>query len=150
MPTLGTWFLLLVNCIEGWNCKDINRQKVESYGLEDVITLEVPVSADELIKSLKDAYERGDPWLGYLWGPTEIAYQLDLTFLEEPPFSNACWETDKKCAYGDADVMKAVNPSLVAQAPEIFEFLRKWYLDADIQIAGESHKGLCPIPAVWE
>ncbi len=25
-------------------------------------------------------------------------------------------------------------------APEIFEFLRKWHLDADIQIAGESHK----------
>ncbi len=42
--------------------------------------------------------------------------------------------------YGDADVMKAVNPSLVAQAPEIFEFLRKWHLDADIQIAAESHK----------
>ena len=59
--------------------------------------------------------------------------------LEEPPFSKVCWETDKRCAYGNADVMKAVNPSLVAEAPQIFEFLRKWQLDADIQIAGESH-----------
>ncbi len=112
---------------------------MESYGLEDVITLVVPVSADALIKMLENAYKRGDPWLTYLWGPIETAHKLDLTFLEEPPFSNACWETDKKCAYGDADVMKAVNPSLVAQAPEIFEFLRKWHLDEDIQIAGESH-----------
>jgi len=130
---------VLVNCIEGWNCKDINRQKVESYGLEEVITLEVPLTADALIKSLEDAYELGEPWLGYLWGPTETAHELDLTLLEELPFSKACWETHKRCTYGDADVMKAVNPSLVAQAPEIFEFLRKWHLDADIQIIGESH-----------
>ena len=27
----------------------------------------------------------------------------------------------------------------MAEAPQIFEFLRKWQLDADIQIAGESH-----------
>ena len=81
---------VLVNCIEGWKCKDINRQKVESYGLEEVITLEVPLTADALIKSLEDAYELGEPWLGYLWGPTEIAKELDLTLLEELPMAVLC------------------------------------------------------------
>ena len=102
--------------------------------------MEDPGSADALIKSLEDAYKRGDAWLGYLWGPTEIANQLDLTLLKEPPFSKVCWITGKGCAYATADVMAAVNPSLVAQAPEVVDFLRKWHLDADIQIAGESHK----------
>ena len=78
--------------------------------------------------------------MGYLWGLTETAYQLDLTLLEEPPFSKVCWATDKGCAYADADVMTVVNPSLMTQAPEIVEFLRKWHLDAEIQIAVESHK----------
>ena len=36
--------------------------------------------------------------------------------------------------------MTVVNPSLVAQAPEVVEFFRKWHMDADIQIAGEGHK----------
>ena len=78
--------------------------------------------------------------MGFLWGPIEIANQLDLTLLEEPPYSKACWATDKACAYADADVMTVVNPSLMTQAPEIVEFLRNWHLDADVQIAGESHK----------
>ena len=118
----------------------MNQQKVKAYGLEDVIKLEDPGSADALFKSLEDAYERGDPWLGYLCGLTEIAYELDLTLLEEPPFSKVCWATDKGRAYADADVMTVVNPSLMTQAPEIVEFLRKWHLDAEIQIAGEGHK----------
>ena len=130
---------VLVTCIKGWNCKGINQQKVKAYGLEDVIELEQPNSADALFKSLEDAYERGDAWLGYLWGPTEIAYELDLIPLEELPFSKVCWATDQKCAYANADVMTVVNPSLITEAPEIVQFLRKWHLDAEIQIAGESH-----------
>ena len=57
---------VLFTCIEGWNCKDINPQKVKAYGLEDVIKLVDPGSANALFKSLEDAYQRGGPWLGYL------------------------------------------------------------------------------------
>ena len=82
------------------------------------------------MKSLEDAYERGETWLGYLWGPSDIAYELNLTPLEEPPCSRVYWATDKACAFAVADVMTAVHPSLVAQAPEVVDFLRRWHLDA--------------------
>ncbi|MFC1930215.1 HNH endonuclease [Chloroflexota bacterium] len=37
--------------------------------------------------SLKGAYDKGEPWIGKVWGPTWIADLLDLTVLEQEPYS---------------------------------------------------------------
>jgi glycine betaine/proline transport system substrate-binding protein len=128
----------LVTCIAGWECEKINEAKVKAYGLEDEVELVNPGSAAALFASLEGAYEKREPWLGYMWGPTKPAAELDLTTLEEPPYSKECWESNHACAYPTARVMIAVHPSLVIRAPEVVELLRKWDLKAQSQVAAET------------
>ena len=127
----------LVSCVIGWACEKSNEGKIAAYGLEDTIELVTPSSAAALFADLEMAYEKGEPWLGYLWGPTKTAAELDLTVLEEPACAvGASPETG--CAYPDARVLIAVHPSLIARAPDVVEFLRKWDFAASTQLAAES------------
>jgi glycine betaine/proline transport system substrate-binding protein len=116
---------VLVTCPPLWSCTQVNEQQVEAYGFNDFITLRSTQDQDALFDSLKDAYDKGEPWLGYLWSPT-LYSGLELTRLEEPEYSDFCWFTTKACGYGPADVTVAVHPSLVQRAPDVIEFLRKW------------------------
>ena len=126
----------LVSCLAGWACEKTNADKVAAYGLEDTIELVTPGSAATLFADLEGAYERKEPWLGYLWGPTKTAAELDLTLLEEPKCAvGAGPETG--CAYPTAQVLIAVHPSLISRAPDIIEFLRLWDFDAASQVGVE-------------
>lgn len=128
----------LVSCITGWRCQKINESKIKAYGLEDVVEAVNPGSAANLFASLEEAYENRAPWLGYMWGPTKTALELDLTVLTEPPYSNECWETDKACAYPTSRIMIAVHPDLMIRAPEVVDFLQRWDFRAESQVAVES------------
>ena len=75
---------VLVNCLAAWQCAAINAAKVTAYALDNNIELRDPGSQAGLFDSLYGAYGRGDPWLGYIWGPTQPTAELDLTVLEEP------------------------------------------------------------------
>ena len=127
----------LVTCIPGWECEKVNANKVVAYGLEDVVELANPGSGAGLFADLEGAYQRGDPWIGYLWGPTKPAAELDLTVLEEPPYSDACWDGDQGCEYPTAEVLIAVHSSLPARAPDVVEFLRSWDFTAAAQVSAE-------------
>ena len=128
---------LLNGCVEDWVCSEINEAQLKAYELEDTIELIHPASEDRLFGSLQGAYDRRDPWLGFVWGPTKIAEDLDLTRLEEAPYSKICWDDDKGCAFPLSKVRIVVHPSLIAEAPDVMEFLRKWDLDTDTQISIE-------------
>ena len=126
----------LVTCVIGWNCEVVNQSKLAAYGLEDDIELIPPGSAAALFADLEGAYAKGDNWLGYMWGPTKTAYELDLTILGEAP----CVGDDGPetgCAYPTALVRIAVHPSLIARAPDVVEMLRLWDFKADSQVAAE-------------
>ena len=131
----------LISCISDWVCSGVNAEKVSGYGLEDVIDLVDPGSAEDLFASSADAYIGKKPWLGYLWGPTQPAAVFDLTVLVEEPYSDQCWATHKRCAYNVAKIRKAVHPSLTQEAPDIVEFLRKWKMDAATQVEVETFLG---------
>ena len=72
-----------------------------------------------------------------MWGPTPLATKLDLTLLKEPPYTEACWDSDKACEYPVSKVRIVVHPSLLKRAPHVMEFFRKWDLDTDTQVAVE-------------
>ena len=64
----------LINCIAGWKCEQINTAKHELYEMGDYVKLVSPGSAAGLFADLEGAYEKGDDWLGYIWGPTCLLY----------------------------------------------------------------------------
>jgi glycine betaine/proline transport system substrate-binding protein len=125
-------------CLSNWGCSKVNAGQVEAYGLGDLLEIKDPGSQAGLFASLEGAYTKGEAWLGYLWGPSKPAAELDLTLLEEP----ACGvgqEPIAGCAYGIASIRIAVHPTLV-RAPEIIEFLRRWDFSAEVDVAANSYK----------
>ena len=128
----------LVTCIPGWACEIVNAEKVVTYGLEDVVELVNPGSGAGLFADLEGAYARGDPWIGYLWGPTKPSAELDLYILEEPSYTDECWAVDKGCAYPTAEIKIAVHESLIERAPDLVQFFRRWDFTAGSHIQTEA------------
>ena len=117
---------VLWNCPKSWSCSKFTRAQVEAYGLQDIIEVYDPSSVEELFRSLQEAYAKGDPWLGFMWGPsTRTASEMQLTPLEELPHGIDCWK-QKSCGYGPSHVMIAAHPSLIDLAPDVVHLLRKW------------------------
>lgn len=131
---------VLIGCIAGWSCRQVNEEQIVAYGLEDVVELRDPGTQAGLFASLEGAYLRGDPWLGYLWGPTKPSNELDLTLLEEPA-ADGCAYPGEGCAFPPAEVLIAVNNDLITEAPEIIEFLRNWNWNGVNQLFAEGWYG---------
>ena len=116
----------IVACVIGWACEDVGAQQIEGYGLTDHVEVINAGDSAALSADLYGAFERQEPWLGYQWGTNEPALVLDLVRLGEPAYSDACWLTNKACAYKDADVLIAVHPDLPSAAPDVIDMLRSW------------------------
>ena len=126
---------VLRNCPDVWICQKITEKQVNAYGLDNVIDLRPSVSAPAHFASLREAYQKGAPWLGYWWGPGAIPNShFDLTILKELVHSPTCLQAGTGCGYSTSQVMLAVHPSLPIRAPGVYEFLRKWYFDTDTLI----------------
>jgi glycine betaine/proline transport system substrate-binding protein len=126
-----------MECIAGWECERVNEVKFYSYGLDEYYNRFLPGSGAALATSIVSAYESGDPWLGYYWGPTWIFGQVDLTMLEEPEYTDECWndimsaieaaETmiDSPCAYPAVEVFVGVTDELYQAAPDVIALLEQ-------------------------
>lgn len=118
------------NCIAGWECQVINDNKLAAYGLDEHFRSFLPGSDAALAGSLVRANERGEPWFGYYWAPTWIFAQLDLTLLEEPEYTDECWEQifdgDEGCAYPSVRVQVAATTEFAEAVPEVAEFLTNY------------------------
>ena len=119
----------LVGCAIGWICHEINQQQIQGYGLQGQVEFIAAENQQALFDSLYNAYENRAPWLGYMWGTAEPALLLDLVRLDEPPYTEQCWSTDKACAFGDSAIVIGAHSTLVERAPEVAEFLRRWTFD---------------------
>ena len=116
----------LVACVPGWSCELVNDEQIESYGLTDYLHVIKPGSQDAMFSEIFGAYERQEPWLGYMWGTGDPAIQLDLVLLEEEPYSDECWASGKMCHFADSLVLIAVHNSLLPRAPDVVGFLQNW------------------------
>ncbi|MDE2967116.1 MAG: ABC transporter substrate-binding protein [Chloroflexota bacterium] len=126
-----------IDCVPGWACEQANGNKVIAYGLEDVLELVKPGSGAALFEDLESTYNRGEAWLGYIWGPTKPTATLDLYRLEEPEWTEECWNSHQGCAYPDSEVRIAVHHTLLEAAPDVVEFLRAWDFSAVVQVESE-------------
>ena len=119
----------LVGCVVGWSCWDINRQQVQAYGLDNYVQVTDPGATEGLYSSIRNAYEKREPWLGYMWGSADPALELDLVRLEEPPYNERCWDAQRSCGFPDSTIFMAGSLKLVDSAPEVAEFLQRWSFD---------------------
>ena len=126
-----------INCIIGWQCAEINRAKLKAYGLDEYYNIVSPGSSGAMEAALAGAQMRRDPVFGYYWAPTALMGRFQWHILEEPPYTEACWEevvkgqndpsyTPKEaCAYETLPVDKGIHKDLPDKAPDVVELLKK-------------------------
>ena len=116
--------------VGGWEATEISEAKLDAYDLSEYFNGFLPGSEAALFASLQSAYEQGEPWIGYLWAPSWVFAQLDLTQIEEPEYSDECWEDiqggEEACAFPIVRVNVVVNPDFAEGAPEVVEFLENY------------------------
>ena len=131
-PSKGTFY----NCIIGWDCAEVNLIKLEAYGLTPYYNVISPGSSAALEAVLARAQTNGQPVFGYYWAPGALLGAYGWHVLEEPPYTDQCWERitaarqdkslrplDQACAYEAAPVDKVAHQGLLEKAPDVVEML---------------------------
>ena len=122
--------------VPGWELTEINEAKLQAYGLEDDFNAFLPGSTQALMASLVAAYEQGEPWIGHLWEPHWVLAQLDMTRIEEPEYTEECWEQvyegEVGCAYPNVEVHISANAEFAEQAPEVIAFLENYQTSTEL------------------
>ena len=133
-PSKGAFY----NCIAGWECANINRAKLNVYGLSEHYNAVSPASAAALDAALTEPQRARRPVFGYYWSPTLVMATFEWHVLEEPAFSEECWRqllsaadagdgrtAAESCAYETIPIDKLVHAGLQDKAPEVFAMLDK-------------------------
>ncbi len=138
---------LLINCITGWKCAEVNKAKLHAYGLDEDFNVMEPGTSPALDATIAGAYKKGRPILVYYWEPTWLMGAYDMVQLEEPAYTEDCWaeietvltgDTDPSevsdkagCAYDSVAIHKGIFAGLVDKAPEVVEFLKRMNVGTD-------------------
>lgn len=110
----------------GWAVDQVMRTKVETYGLDEYYNYFSPGSDTALAAAIVSAYERGEPIIAYYWEPTWIMGMLDMTLLEDEPYSEELWNNGYACEFEAMQITIAANAEFAKNAPELVEFLSKY------------------------
>ena len=131
-PSKGVFY----SCDIGSQCTEINRVKLEAYGLDKYYNAVTP-SLTVLAGALAAGQERRQPVFGYHWSPTALVGAYEWHALDEPAYSEACWERiisasdgggpapDEACAYQSVPIDALAQSGLQNKAPDIVEMLQK-------------------------
>jgi len=116
----------IYGAIPGWKVDEIMRTKAETYGLDEYYNYFSPGSATALSAAIVSSYERGEPIVAYYWEPTWIMGMMDMTLLEDEPYSEELWNNGYACEFEAMEITIAANAEFVERAPELAEFLSKY------------------------
>jgi glycine betaine/proline transport system substrate-binding protein len=103
-------------------------------------------SEDAEIALLDEAYAKRDPILMYMWTPQWALARYDLTLVQLPKYSAACYAKAVThgidCDYPTDGLFKIGWPGLASYAPRAYSFLQKFqYTTADqIQLLSQLHE----------
>ncbi len=112
------------------------------YDEQIIANLELPFqvvwtgSEDALLAEVSSAYSRQEPVLFYFYSPHAIFQEFDLTQVELPAYSDACYADPAAidCAYPEDELLKIFSADLQAKDPDVFTFLSKMSYGSDAQI----------------
>ena len=129
------------NCPVAWACEMINTMKLAAYGIEEHFANFRPNGSSALEASIASAYQKGEAWLGYYWGPTPLLGLYDMVPLEEPEWTQECWDGDRGCAFRPVMVNVAVSKGFADRASEeMMAFLRSYGMDRMLVSAYLAHQ----------
>jgi len=116
----------------GWKIDQVLRLKMKTWGLEETYNYFSPGSDSALSAAIFAAYEKGEPIAAYYWEPTWVMGMLDMTLLEDTPYSEEKWteENGYACEFAPMDIAIAVNKDFPERAPEIVEFLKNYHTNS--------------------
>lgn len=127
---------VFVSCAVGTGCLQINRVKLEAYGLARYFNTLEPSSNAAAEDALISAQRQERPVFGFLWSPSATA-SFDWHVLEEPEHSEQCWDAVTAAANGTGDVPaeaceyqslpidSLAHAGLDSKAPDVFAMLVK-------------------------
>ena len=142
-----------------------DQQIIDNLKLE--FKVEFAGSEEAEIALLDTVYPDRKPILFYLWEPHWVLAKYDLTLMELPPYSDACWAKGASngidCGYPPDNLFKIIWPGLKTLAPDAYQFFKNFSYtskDDQVQMMGDV-KGGMPIeaaarkwinthPAVWK
>ena len=114
-----------------------------------------PGSGSVLQAVIAGVYEKGEPIVAYYWEPTWVMGMLDMTLLEDEPYSEEKWteEGGYACEFAAQDIAIAINKDFPERAPEVVEFLKNYHTTSAMASAALSYmmKNECDTreAAVW-
>jgi len=133
-PSKGVFY----NGIIGWVCNKINEVKLEAYGLARHYNAVSPGSSAALEAALVRAQRNRNPVFSYYWGPNALMEAYDWHILEEPPYTDECWQQitaavkdkslrplSRSCSYQTVPVDKVAHSDLLEKAPDLVEMLKR-------------------------
>lgn len=95
-------------------------------------------SEEAIIDAVENAVAAEEPLLFYFWTPHPLHARIDLTRVELPPYSEACYATADvggvDCDYPPDQLFKILRPALSQDAPDASQFLRNFNYRTEDQV----------------
>ncbi len=121
--------------IPGWEIDEILYQKYLYYGLDENYIYFRPGSDSALAAAFTEAYEKGEPIVGYYWEPTWLTGQYDLVLLEDAPYEpEAFMRGETACP--SVRVTTVVSRQMAEEYPEYCEFLSNYHTSSALTAEG--------------
>jgi glycine betaine/proline transport system substrate-binding protein len=117
-----------------WTSYDAQIIKNLGLNLEEVFA----GSEDQELQELDEMYQSRSPILLYLWTPHAALAKYELTPVQLPPYSDACYATiptnGVNCDYPTDHLYKVAWPGLKTKNPRAYALLKNFTLTSEDQI----------------
>jgi glycine betaine/proline transport system substrate-binding protein len=110
-----------------------------AYGVGAVFEPIEVSSEAELNGLISRSYQQGEPFVTYYWDPSPLLGQLDMTLLQEPAYTEDCWDkveaavtdyepgnvSEEACAYETVPIRKFATDDFVSEHPDVADMLER-------------------------
>ena len=133
---------VIVSCVAGSRCAELNRAKLEAYRLDRHYNLLTPASYESLEATLERAMAMRLPVVGSYWSSGSLLAGDEWLVLREPAYSAACQrgleaagaggeQSTEGCGYPLAPVDALARAGLADRTPEAVELVRRMNLGVE-------------------
>lgn len=125
--------------IPGWDINETMRKKVSYNGLDSLYNYFQPGSDSALSAAFTSAYEKGEPIVGYYWGPTWLTGKCDLVLLEDKTYVDEEQFREGKTECPAVNVTIAVSNAFAQSNPEFCSFLENYHTSSKLTSEALAH-----------